>query len=408
MPKKFTLAVAVITVLTVLVMLPLPREAEASGRYNRVTVDDDGPADYADIQEAVDFEPDGTRIEVQPGTYGGFAVIDRDDLRIEGKNKDTDVIVTVSIAVTTYRGTDTLTIAVVDSTAIEIKKLTVQAGADDPFGIAYFNSTGKVKDNEVAGNTGNISPGTAIAAFGISNPGEVKIEKNFVHDYGKIGILASSRLNGAGDYVPGGIFARIKDNIVVGTDFEDYYRVQDGIQITYGGSARIEKNDISGNLQTGGSRWTCDGILIYAAYEVETRHNLIYNNKRGITIQKFVDYARLERDDIQGNEWGLYTWNWMESTIEVEHAKIRKNQYGWVNFDSDGIICDRCQLKENTYGIYTDAAGTENPAAAMNHCRIEKNTDFDVVQGTEPNTLVLHKTRYDTYYNLGGGVLIEQ
>jgi len=71
----------------------------------------------------------------------------------------------------------------------------------------------------------------------------------------------------------------------------------------------------------------------------------------------------------------------MESTIEVEHAKIRKNQYGWVNFDSDGIICDRCQLKENTYGIYTDAAGTENPAAAMNHCRIEKNTDFDVVPG---------------------------
>lgn len=409
--------IVVAMVLTAFVMMPFPVGAKGGGKHNEVTVDDDGPADYTDIQVAIDSEPDGTKIKVQPGTYGGFVVDNRNDLKIEGKNKDGDVIVTESVSVPTYRDTYSLTIGVVDSTKIEIKKLTVLAGNTDPFTIAYFNSTGKVKENDVGGNTGNVNPGNGIAAFGISSPGEVKIEKNHVHDYGKVGILVNSWDEDSGVFVPGGIYAKIKDNTIVGTDFADYFRVQDGIQVNYGGSAKIEKNDISGNFQTGtytdpetdldysGSYWSCDGILLFDAYEVETKHNKIYNNQMGITIQKYVNNAKLEHDDINNNQYGIYTWNWIPSTIEVKHAKIKENDYGLRNWDTNGIVFDHCHIEKNEFGIFASAWSTENPTATFNHCKIKKNLDTDVTHGR--NTLVFHKTKYNTYVNIGEGVLIE-
>lgn len=386
-------------------------------KRKKVTVDDDiGLGDYSDIQEAINGELDGTDIEVMPGTYSGFTVVRRHDLKIKGKKGEKHdpgvVIVTGSVepALVTYRGTDSLTIGVVESTKIEISGFIVQAGFTDPFTIAYFNSTGKVKNNEVSGNTGDGNPGNSIAAFGITSPGTVKIEHNFIHDYGKIGILVNSWDPTAGAYVSGGIYAEIKHNVIIGTDFIDYYRVQDGIQVTYGGSAKIEDNNISRNFQTGGSYWTCDGILITDAFEVETKKNKIYDNQMGITIQKYVTYAKLEDDDIEYNGWGIYTWNWIASIIEVKKAKIKQNEIGWINYDTDGIVFEHCHIEKNTYGLYDVGFYTGglilNPTATFNNCKITKNTDYDVIQRSSLNTLVFHKTKYDTYYNFGGGTLI--
>lgn len=389
----------------------------------KLVVDAAGSGDFTDIQSAIYAALDGDKIEVMPGTYSGFSVRGKKCLKIEGKKgkkaKSENVIVTGSVSVSTYRGTYNTTIGVVDSTDIEISHFIVQAGYTDPFSIAYFNSTGKVKHNEVSGNTGNPNPGNGIAAFGITYPGTVKIEHNYIHDYGKIGILVNSWDPSAKAYVPGGIHAKIKHNIIVGTDFADYYRVQDGIQVTYGGSADIEHNDISGNFQTGtytdpdtgkeynGSYWTCDGIMFYDAHEVKTKKNKLYNNQIGIAIQKYVYDVKLEDDDIKDNEWGLYTWNWVPSIIVVKKAKIKENEYGWFNFDTDGIVFEHCHLEKNTYGLYTTGSSTTNPSATFNHCKITKNTDYDVLQGPVPNTLVFFKTKYDTYYNYGGGILIE-
>ena len=181
--------------------------------------------------------------------------------------------------------------------------------------------------------------------------------------------------------------------------------MQDGIQVTYGGSAKIEKNDILNNFQTGGSYWTCDGTLLYDAHEVETKHNKIYNNRMGITIQNYVNNAKLDHDDINNNERGIYTCNSIPSTIKVKHAKIKENYYGLVNRGTDGIVFDHCYIEKNAFGIYASALGTENPTATFNHCKIKKNIDTDVTHYL--NTLVFHKTKYDTYVNYGEGVLIE-
>lgn len=361
---------------------------------------------YFDIQSAIDAALDGDWIDVMPGTYKGFIVDGRNCLKIEAKTKKSEiVIVNESVSVTTYRDTYLLTIGVVESTDIEISHFTVQAGNKDPHTIAYFNSTGKVKHNDVGGNTGNANPGNGIAAFGISSPGTVIIEHNYVHDYGKIGILVNSWDPGIKSYVPGGIHAEIKHNTIVGTDFAGYYRVQDGIQVTYGGNADIEHNDISGNFQTGGSYWTCDGIMLYDAHQVKTKKNKLYNNKMGIAIQKYVNDVKLEDDDIKENEWGIYTWNWVPSAIEVKHAEIKENEYGWVNWDTDGIVFDHCKLEKNEIGMYASAWSTVNPTATFNHCKITKNTVTDVEH--DSNTLIFHKTKYDTYVNYGGGILIE-
>jgi hypothetical protein len=377
----------------------------------KLVVDKAGSGDFIDIQSAIDAALDGDKIEVMPGIYSGFSVVRRSYLKIEGKKgkkaKSENVIVTGSVMVTTYRRTYNTTIGVVDSTDIEISHFTVQAGYSDPFSIAYFNSTGKVKHNEVSGNTGNRNPGNGIAAFGISSPGTVTIEHNYIHDYGKIGILVNSQRGT--ESVPGGIHAKIKHNIIVGTDFADYSRVQDGIQVTYGGSADIEHNNISENFQTGGSRWTCDGLMFYDAHEVKTKKNKLYNNQMGIAIQKYVCDVKLEDDDIKYNERGLYTWNWYPSTIVVKKAKIKENEYGWFNWDTDGIVFEHCHLEKNIYGLYNGGyyTGFSAPTATFKHCKITKNTEYDVLQGSRLNTLVFLKTKYDTYYNYGGGTLIE-
>lgn len=380
------------------------------GKGTTWIVDDDGPADYSDIQVAINSVLDGDTIKVMPGSYPGFIVDGRNCLKIEAKTKKSEVVlVTGSVSVSPYRGTYLLTIGVVDSTNIEISKFKVLAGYTDPFAIAYFNSTGKVKHNDVGGNTGNADPGNGIAAFGISSLGTVKIEHNYVHDYGKIGILVNSWDPVAEAYVPGGIHAKIKHNIIVGNDFANPNRVQDGIQVTYGGSADIEHNDISANFITGGSKWTCDGIMAYDAYEVETKKNKIYNNAYGITIQKYAYDVRLEDDDIEGNGWGIYTRNWLPGMIEVKKAKCKYNEYGWVNWDTDGIVFEHCKLEKNIYGLYNggyNGGSSTNPTATFNHCKVTKNTDYDVLQGPSLNTLVFNKTKYDTYYNYGGGTLI--
>ena len=359
---------------------------------------------YFDIQSAIDAAPNDTRIKVMPGTYPGFTVRDKNCLKIEGETEESEnVIVTGSISISTYRGIYSLTIGVVNSTNIEISHLTVQAGNTDPFSIAYFNSTGEVGYNDVGGNTDNPNPGNSIAAFGIDSPGTVIIEHNYIHDYGKIGILVNSWDGLAG--VPNGIHAEIKYNTIIGTDFAVSNRVQDGIQVTYGGSADIEHNDISENFISGGSLWTCDGIMLYDAYQVKTKNNKIYNNDYGIAIQKYVFDVKLEDDDINNNGWGLYTYNWEPSIIVVEGADIKENEYGWVNWDTDGIVFENCHLKENEFGMYASAWDTINPTARFNDCFITENLVIDVEH--DSNTLFFHNTVYGTYANYGGGILIE-
>ncbi|MBW2021183.1 MAG: right-handed parallel beta-helix repeat-containing protein, partial [Deltaproteobacteria bacterium] len=153
------------------------------------------------------------------------------------------------------------------------------------------------------------------------------------------------------------------------------------------------------------SRWTCDGIMLYDAEEVETKHNKIYDNDYGIAIQKYVNYAKLEHDDIKNNGWGIYTYNWIASTILVKHAKIKENEYGWINWDTDGITFEKCHIEKNEVGFYASAWSTTNPTAVFSDCKIVKNTVMDVEH--DSNTLIFTKVKYDTYLNNGGGVLIE-
>jgi len=291
-------------------------------KKNKVTVDDDGPADYADIQAAIDGESDETDIEVMPGTYAGFTVVNRYDLKIKGKKgkKDdlnSDVVVTGSVTAASYRGTYSLTIGVVDSIKIDISNFIVVAGNTDPFTIAYFDSTGKVKDNDITGPLGNSNPGNGIAAFGISSPGKVKIEKNYIHDYGKIGILVNSWNPAAGAYVPGGIYAEIKKNTIMGTDLGEYYRVQDGIQITNGGSAKIEDNDISGKLpKLVGPIGPVMGYCSTIPLKSRQKRTISLTIKWGLRFKSSWTSQKIGDDKIEYNEWGIYTWNWVASIIE--------------------------------------------------------------------------------------------
>ena len=376
---------------------------------NKVTVDDDGDADYYNIQDAIDNEPDGTKIKVFPGSYNGFVVNGRNNLKIEAKRKSGEnVIVTGSSLVETYAGTFSVTIGVIDSKNIEISKFTVIAGLTDQLTIAYFDSTGKVKGNDVGGNIdASGPPGNAIAAFGITSPGTVTIEKNYVHDYGRIGILVNGWKPGTGSIMDG-IHAKIKKNTIVGTDYAASNRRQDGIQVYCGGSADIEHNDISKNFLTVGNNNYGNGIYIQQAYQVNTKNNKIYNNMIGINIFKFVNNAKLNHDNIKDNSFaGIRTYGWLGgSVVEVKNTNVKGSEYGLINYFTDGLVFNKCKFKENSYGIF-HGGSPSGSTATFNKCKITKNTIYDIMQGHFLNTLILHKTNYDTYFNMGGGSLIE-
>jgi len=432
--------------LTLVVMLVLPtasawskapkghKAPKAPKGPKHVTVDDDGPADYDNIQDAIDAAPRVTRISVAPGEYGGFVVENRKNLKIErkGKHDTSPVIVTGAVSVSTYKGTFPLTIGVVNSTHVEISGFTVEAASTDPFTIAYFNSTGKIKNNEVYGNTGSELPGNAIAAFGTSGHGTVTIEGNYVHDYGKIGILVNARRRpyfgdddsdnfaeveaDKNEYEPDGIHARIKKNMILGTDFYPYLgyasydRVQDGIQVVGGASADIEDNDISGNFQSTDSEFSCDGILLVDAYKVKTKHNNIRDNWYGIHIQQhripiqdYISETKLEHDNIEYNVFGIAASSLIPGDIHVKHAKIKYNYwYGIRIDDTDGILFDHCDIQENWSGLLALGWGSydtiaDYPAAAFTHCNITNNLDTDVANLS--HTLVFEKVEYDRYFN---------
>ena len=56
--------------------------APTLGQARIITVDDDGPADFSNIQAAIDDANDGDTVEIQPGTYTGPG---NGDINFKGK-----------------------------------------------------------------------------------------------------------------------------------------------------------------------------------------------------------------------------------------------------------------------------------------------------------------------------------
>ena len=355
-------------------------------KRNKVTVDDDGPADYSSIQAAIDGEPDGTDIEVMPGTYSGFIVNGRSDLKIKGvkdkksKKNDSSPVSVMSKPelIIDEKGGDcasvglwgeypipggrcTLSVAIIDSINIDCDGIKVDCSdhpivSENSFGIACIESSVKVKNCEITGNT--IFPHSrSIGVFGTNSVGTVIIEQNYIHSYGEKGIFVDATDPETGEFIPGGCHAVIKGNYIEGTALVTPNRLQLGIVVKNGASATITDNIIEGNRTTGGSDYLSAGLQVVNAFNVETNKNEYTNNQVGIAIGQYVDYALFNGDYISSNDWGIYIWVPIPSTIEVKKTLFENNRFGTYCKYTAGLV-----FEDN------EVVGCEEDGLVLNNC----------------------------------------
>ncbi len=129
------------------------------------------PEDYETIQEAVDAAGPGYMIMVAAGAYGGFVVLEKQDIRIVGAEGATVTGANVTSVNRGEIGEAWSMGAVKDSQNIRIEGIGFDGagitGEDVVVGIAYVDSTGDIRDLTVENMVGaNVGVGIAIIGAG--------------------------------------------------------------------------------------------------------------------------------------------------------------------------------------------------------------------------------------------------
>ena len=103
------------------------------------------------------------------------------------------------------------------------------------------------------------------------------ISGNDVFDYQKNGITVSGKAANGIDPGTAVTSASVLNNVVIGEGQIDYI-AQNGIQISFGASALVRGNTVSGNWYTPAGTESC-GLLLYQANGVKTQMNHLFDNE---------------------------------------------------------------------------------------------------------------------------------
>lgn len=254
------------------------------------------PDDYSTIQAAVNNAGSGDTVCVKAsgGPYTEEVLIDK-DLELVGENRP----VILSPASLTVRTADNRTGVVFALGDVDVTvrgfKIDGQKNIDgnpDFTGIFYFKASGLIRNNEIV-NFQDEPLGGAQKGFGIfvthkiftSFDHEVRIDRNTVESYQKNGITANEI----------GTEAHIVDNTVTGEGDTDAI-AQNGIQIGFGATGTIQRNDVSDNAFEDGDSGI--GSLVFSADKVTVQDNNFANNETGVAA--FGDKNNVKKNDITG------------------------------------------------------------------------------------------------------------
>ncbi|AKB84905.1 cell surface protein [Methanococcoides methylutens MM1] len=223
-----------------------------------ITVDDNGPADFVSIQDAVNSSKNGDTIVVYPGSYVGNLYIDKeikliskasdyDDAYVYATDPEDPVIHIIANNVT-FRGFALLGVEEFDQTGIFLDEVSGNLiGNNDvvilKYGICLLNSS----NNTIAGNTINPDNYEVFSSSG-HNPADIGI-KLYLSDNN---ILSNNVVNSNNDM---GISLQISGNNTL-----DNNRIsQNGVGIdliSFSQGNIITNNSLSDNLKGIGSDGT--------------------------------------------------------------------------------------------------------------------------------------------------------
>lgn len=252
----------------------------ASAEPKRWNVDDDGPADFRTIQEAINAASPADTIFVYDGTYHENVVVNK-SVSLVGENRNTTIIdggtsgtvVLVTANRTTVRGftmkNGNTGIYSTHSDDSLITENILTHNVDAIFARLVNNCT--IREN-VAGN--NTHRGILI-----TNSRNFTVSDNYVFGNGWYGINANTSTNGL-----------ITRNDV----YENYY---DGIGLLNSSSCEITENTIGNNQLY--------GVWLDSSNDIFISHNNFINN--GFQQAIIVNSKSLWHDGFEGNYWSNYT-----------------------------------------------------------------------------------------------------
>ena len=289
--KKLAWYVAVALLLAVV----SPRVMAAQGGRPDLLVDDDKvqcpTATFTSIQDAINAGNPGATIRVCPGVYAEQLSISK-SLSIQGDSGAVLLPGTLTVNATgSSGGAIAAAILVRNAVNVEISGLIVDTAnssitscSTDLIGILFQNASGAIEHNAVrnaklstALNGCQSGNGIVVQTLGVSGGlFQVRITDNSVHDYQKNGITANES----------GTEANVVGNVVTGSGPNPAI-AQNGIQIGFGGTGRIERNTVAGNIDSSCvSPTNCTangtGILVFESDNVRVEGNSVVGNQVGI------------------------------------------------------------------------------------------------------------------------------
>lgn len=260
-----------------------------------LVVDDDGVecpgAGFTTIQAAVTAAAPGAKIRVCAGTYDEQVTIAK-RLKVKGENGAVVMPSPMAVNTTSLATSNAIAAAilVMNTTDVTIEGLTVDGGVSgitcgpNMIGIFYRNASGKIKDvavrnmKSLPGGEGCQSGLGIFAQSGAGGTSKIEVENSSVHDFQKNGITGNEV----------GTDIRVKGNVVTGIG-PTTGAAQNGIQIGWGATGRIEENVVinviwSPCVSVSSCPWSTTGILIYDANDVRVAKNTVGKSQTGIYV----------------------------------------------------------------------------------------------------------------------------
>lgn len=272
------------------------------------TVDDDGPADFSSIQEAINSPvvKDGDTIFVYNGTYYENLVINKNNLTLLGEDKDTTII----------DGGGTGTVVEITAKDAKINGFTIRNGGPTYFGISiYYSSNNKLTGNNITNNYGSIH------LFYSSN--NTVSNNNVTNNYDGISIY--NAFNNT-----------LSDNSI--TNNFNY-----GIHLSDSSNNIISSNTVTNNYWYGIYLGNASSNILFG--------NIVSNNgEDGIILEVGSNNNSLSSNNITNNDSGITLYSSSNNTISGNNIANNSNYGIWL-FSSLSCSVSDNSANDNLVGI---------------------------------------------------------
>jgi len=271
------------------------------------TVDDDGPADFHTIQEAINAASLGDTIYVHNGTYSEHIVVNKNDLTFFGENKNATII----------DGGESGTVVQIIANGSKINGFTIRRGGPTWFGIRFDHSS----HNRL-------------------------IDCNIINNYGSIDLYYSSNNT-------------LSNNNVT--------RNYDGIHLSDAFNNTISDNNIASNIDYGIHLWySFDNVVFgnnvtnnywYGIYLGNSSNNTLFGNtiasngEDGMCLEMSSSYNIMLDNTIRNNNGGI--WLSPSSNNIISGNNITANNFGgiYLYYSSNNNSINGNNIANNDFGV---------------------------------------------------------